>query len=220
MRIVLESTELAGWEFPPLKGVNISGQILYEPFPIVRALTRVFDRANALLTLAFTVRRQFESLQECESYMALHWTMIPHSGTLTLYCGTEDENEPVYMENAVLVANPQTKQDGISLLISYQFVAPKAASDNPPDSLLDLSMIKAGRTAITNGENAVEVEFDTPFSTAPVVVAIVAIPSGGDVIWASVDDSTVTVNGFTALLSAAVPATGYKLNWEAKQVSA
>lgn len=73
-----------------------------------------------------------------------------------------------------------------------------------------------GSQAITNGLNVVSVIFAIPFAAVPVVVACVGIVTGEDEVYAVVEQDTVTVNGFTAKLSASVSSANYKLNWTAK----
>lgn len=75
------------------------------------------------------------------------------------------------------------------------------------------STIQAGTANITSGAASVVVTFATVFPNAPSVQAVVLVPSEQDAVFTAV--SNVTTSGFTALLSASVPATGYVLQWQA-----
>jgi hypothetical protein len=72
---------------------------------------------------------------------------------------------------------------------------------------------ESGVIAITSGVNSITVA-GAGWSFVPTTVVVtVTKPSGGDQIFATVDESTITANGFTAYLSAPVPASGYSLSY-------
>lgn len=87
----------------------------------------------------------------------------------------------------------------------------------PPAAAYSILNVAAGKTAISNGAESVAKVFDTAFASGAnvAVIATVAMPSGGDNIFATIDESTVSNTGFTARLSAAAPNGNYKLNWMA-----
>lgn len=75
--------------------------------------------------------------------------------------------------------------------------------------------VQKGSQAITNGTATVSVVFGSAFGSVPSVVATVGRNAGDDEILCNIDQDTITVNGFTAHLSASVPNANYKLNWMA-----
>lgn len=90
----------------------------------------------------------------------------------------------------------------------------------PPAAQDIVLNVRAGKQAITNGTDTGSVVFVTPFTVGAnvCVVAAVVKPAGGDNVFATVKEDTVTVTGFDYDLSAEVPATGYKLNYLAVAV--
>lgn len=71
----------------------------------------------------------------------------------------------------------------------------------------------SGVIAITSGVNSITVSGAGWVFTPTTVVVTVTMPAGGDHIFATVDESTITMNGFTAHLSAPTPASGYSLSY-------
>jgi ammonia channel protein AmtB len=75
--------------------------------------------------------------------------------------------------------------------------------------------VTAGVVNITNGADTVAVVFASPLGAVPIIDALfIEKPNGGAEAIGVVSFHTLTVNGFTAELSAAVGAVGYKLHWK------
>lgn len=79
--------------------------------------------------------------------------------------------------------------------------------------------VRRGIVDIPDGDSSVTITFDTPLGSAPTIIdPDVRKPSSSAAnLYASVDDSTVTANGFTVHLSAAAPGSGYKLQYRAEE---
>lgn len=216
MKITFAGIDLADFADAQAKSVSINGQIVFEAIDIVLAASkRVFFRGNQLINLSFSVRRQFDSIKECEVFLLTHFALLPKAGLCLISCGTAAGDVTlVYLANAVLAASPQGGYGGVSAEVTYSIIAPTATTDTPPGILAGgEDMIARDSTAIANAAESVAVIFAAPFTAVPIVTASVGKPSGGDNLWATVDQSTVTINGFTAYLSAPAPAGTYKLNW-------
>lgn len=76
--------------------------------------------------------------------------------------------------------------------------------------------IQAAAQDIGSGVDAISVVFGTPFAVAPVIVATISKPVAENMIECTIDQASITVNGFTASLTAATSSANYKLNWMAK----
>lgn len=215
MRITFADIELADFT-DALSGVAVNGATVYEAVDIVLAARKkLFARGNDMVGVSFTVSRTFASVGECEQFLLTHFSALPKAGLCVIECGTaEAGSTPVYLENAILAASPSGSYRGIRAEVAYQILAPAATAATPLEIFLaPESMIKRGSTAITSGTGSVAVTFASPFAVAPKVTAVVSKPSGGDQVFATIDEATITVNGFTAYLSADAPAAGYKLHW-------
>lgn len=77
------------------------------------------------------------------------------------------------------------------------------------------SGITRGSVAVANGATSAAVSGLALGSTITGVVVSVRQPSGGMMIFACVDDSTLTSDGFTVNLSAATPTAGYSVDYVA-----
>jgi hypothetical protein len=76
--------------------------------------------------------------------------------------------------------------------------------------------MKRGSEALTIGDVSKTVSFAVAFGQPPgSVTCSISAPAGGGVIESNPDQSTITAAGFTAIFGAAIPASGYYLNWEA-----
>ena len=82
-----------------------------------------------------------------------------------------------------------------------------------PGEAADESVLQQAAPSLAVAATTKAVTFGTAFSSAPIVVCNVVAPSGGYLIAAA--PTLVTASGFTALLGAAIPDTGYTLSWVA-----
>jgi hypothetical protein len=77
-------------------------------------------------------------------------------------------------------------------------------------SIPGVSNIQGGSMAITSGNNYVNVSASWGFVPTKIAV-VVTKPDGGDNLFATVRESTITASGFAADLSAPASSSGYKL---------
>ncbi|HEX5177106.1 MAG TPA: hypothetical protein VFV83_08760 [Chthoniobacteraceae bacterium] len=201
-----------------IRDLSINGQVVFEAVDIVLAARKkFFVRGNEAVSLQFSVRREFSTHREAEVFALTHFSSLVKSGLCKITCGLDAEDTAeVFLANAILAASPQGGFNGVEAIVVYQIVAPAATTDEPPGIVLGARpMILYGSEAITGGESSVAVIFSEPFAAAPVVTATVGKPAGGDNIWATVDQESITTDGFTAYLSGPTPAEDYFLNWTA-----
>lgn len=76
---------------------------------------------------------------------------------------------------------------------------------------------KSGKIAVASGALTTSVSFTQPFLAPPqrIEVNLLRPSSGSQVIAVSVDKSSISVSGFTAGFSSALPSSGYDLQWSA-----
>lgn len=142
------------------------------------------------------------------------------TGTHQVRRTSNDESSINLMAAMQYVAGGKTIESQ-DLVFVYRNDIVRDGDSSPPADPEDVVLnVRAGKEAITNGTDSIVVTFSPAFAGGANVVAVatVACPSGGDNIFATVDDSTVSETGFTAKLSAPVPATGYKLHYQAVQI--
>lgn len=82
-----------------------------------------------------------------------------------------------------------------------------------PAGISGVAGLAKGSAVIANGATSVAVAGLGLSSTITGVVCSIRVPSGGMIIFACVDTSTLTNDGFTANFSAATPAVGYSLDF-------
>lgn len=215
MKIRYGSTWLAPGGVELTSGYSINGSQVNDTVQYYRAAqASLRPRGLRSEQISFSVNRLFNSSREAERFVASHFAELSQQQDLYLFCGPDADQEIVLYEDAVL-DNVARSFSGTNVLLTYTFSAGAATFDTPPPTVTepDASMIKRGATAISNGASSLAVVFSVPFSGTPVVVPCVQIPSGGDFIFATVRDGTVSASGFTADLSGAVPNANYKLSW-------
>ncbi|MBI5770838.1 MAG: hypothetical protein HZA93_23880 [Verrucomicrobia bacterium] len=78
----------------------------------------------------------------------------------------------------------------------------------------DSASVKRDLTPLAAADESKAIAFASVFAAKPrQVVATVRSPSGGDNIFAVVDDALTTSAGFTARFTAPIPGAGYHLDW-------
>lgn len=80
-----------------------------------------------------------------------------------------------------------------------------------------VSALQSGSEAVANGTDTVTVVFPSAFVGTPSVVVTVSRPLGEFLIYANIDDASLTATGFTASLSGTVTSANYKLKWMANE---
>lgn len=223
MRITIESTLLAdGTLLAPHSGLAVNGQQLVDDAQFFRAANATyFARGNAGVLLQFGVNRLFSSVRRAEAFALTHFDGLPKSGLVACECGEEGDTETAYLRDAVLESAAITGYRGCSVQVQYTIRGSRFESDvpeeeipgEPDDAEGEFIVLRRGKVNIANGAKTVDVVFSAPLSVVPIVSPTVSRPAGGDAIWATVDEDSVTVNGFTASLSGAAPDGNYKLHY-------
>jgi len=215
MKIRYGTSWLAGGDLESPSGLSLNGTQVNDELLFYRAAAVTLQpRGNRATSLAFSVTKKFDTVRQAERFMHGHLGDLVPQEALYFFIGSDADGEWLRYDGAV-IDNVAPQQMGTSLTLNYSFRAGLPTFDSPAPTVVEpaSNMIARSTTAITNGAATVAVTFGTPFATTPVVVANVQIPNGGDFIWATLRDGSVTPSGFTADLSAPVPATGYKLTW-------
>lgn len=215
MRISIAGVFLAngGREGPGGFSVNGEGQVDEAQF--FRALASTFyHRANESTRVSFTVHREHADEKAAEVFVLTHRSLLPKEGDVRFYCGFEGSEQEVLLRDAVLTGSNGVYL-GRSSRFNYTLVGGVPETDSIPAGVeLDESVTRRGTVNIASGATSVAVTFSTMTST-PTAVATVYSPSGGDQIFATIDQSTVTASGFTARLSGPTPSADYKLGYVA-----
>lgn len=219
MKIIFAGVVLADWFSNPAQNVLCNGAQVVDAVDIVgSANKRLYSRGNAVVTLTFSARQLFSGLKEAGVFLLNAWDTMPKTGTCECQCGTSGDYQSVYLYNAVLEAMPSATAIGKAVDVAYTIRAAYTTTSTPPQQILDASgyMILAGSSTVSSGASYLDITFSTPFSSQPVVTANLAVPSGGDNLWASVRDDLTTVSGTRVQFSGSIPASGtYKVYWQA-----
>lgn len=216
MRILFSGVELAGWTDNPAGNITVNGQQLVDIIPIVGATNqRLYPRGNSFITLQFSVKRILADMETAEIFALTHFDNTTKTGTCEVQCGWDGNYTSVYLYNAVIESAITDQQRGIAIDVTYTIKAAKADTASPPQFLIDDSdvMILKGEESLSASDTSKAVTFSSAFSSAPTVTAVVSKPSGGDHFFVTVDESTITTNGFTGHFSGAISGSGYVMHW-------
>lgn len=192
-------------------GLTINRRQVNDVVAYIRASSvTVFPRGGRSTELGFLVAGDFPTLEAAQQHAALHFGELPEQADLV--CTDEDDNALWSLPDAC-IAGLRTRQVGVSIFLEYAFTGGAFESEEvtlPPAGDLDIVKAKVVTLAAADVEKAVT--YDAPFASAPrFVQATVSAPEGGGAIFAIPRESTRTAEGITFDLTAAVPATGYKL---------
>lgn len=216
MRILFSGVELAGWTDNPAKDVTVNGSQVVDVIDIVGATNKkLYPRGNSIITLNFSVIRVFSTVKLAEVFFLTHFDNTTKTGTCEMQCGWDGDSQSVYLYNAIIESAPSIQHRGLAVEVSYTIMAAKADTATPPQFLIDDSdvMILKGEESLSASDTSKAVTFSSAFSSAPNVQAVISKPSGGDHFFVTVDESTITTNGFTGHFSGAISGAGYKMHW-------
>lgn len=216
MKFLFGSLLLSPGPFEDAVGLTINGQQVNDPVQFLRASEmKYFPRGNRSTQIGFNVTRNFDSYRAAQRFLHEQFSLLATQADLFVTLGITGDEETCLYANAVLESISLGVQSGLSVPVQYSFLAGIPTFSVSPPSYVepDNTMIQRSASAIPNGDSSLAVTFTPAFGSTPVVVANVQIPSGGDFIFATVRDGTVSTTGFTADLSGATPAIGYKLSW-------
>ena len=77
------------------------------------------------------------------------------------------------------------------------------------------STLQSGSQNIGSGVETISVVFPVAFAATPDVVISISRPVDENLIYANIDDASLTATGFTVSLGAATGSANYKLKWMA-----
>lgn len=132
MRILFAAQELAGFFDNPAKQVRVNGAILFDSVTRPRAsATAFYARGNEANTIAFSVRRKFGTVKDCEAFLLLHFAGLTKEGTAKIECGlSADDITAVWYPGALLTAT-QSGFGGTSCEIQYTIMAGRPQLTDP-----------------------------------------------------------------------------------------
>ena len=199
-------------------GLSQNGRQLVDEADFFRAATATFyGRGARSVAFAFAVLRTFDSAAEAEAFALLHHNDLPDEGELRVTCDGGGLDGKTVTLAAVLEAVDLEGVSGASVRLRYAYRGSAWASDESPVPEPDLTMTRRANIAIDSGATSVAVVFASALSGVPFVQCTVLMPTaGGDAIFATVREDTISATGFTADLSGPTPGAGYKLSYRAE----
>lgn len=213
MEIYYGNTQLASSGVDGPSGLRINGQQVVDEVGLFRASAQTFyGRGNKSTRVAFSRWWYFGSIKAAEVHCARHHAELSVQADLILVAGETGDQQELVLADAVFV-NCSHEQRGRSVLTTYEFAGGVFASEDVelPD---ESELVKAGTIDLSANDETKAVAFDVAFGGVPRGVTVTVLAPNGEPGFAAwVDHSTLTANGFTAKLGAAVPGAGYKLSW-------
>lgn len=214
MKAIYGSTLISDGALQGTRGFGYNGQQFNDAVDFFRAVSRKWFPRERTRTISFAVTHSYSSLHLAERAAIEQFEIVAQQDTLSLFIGTEADGEWVRFEDATLDSVRST-YIGTSPAFEYTFLVGAPSFSQPAPSYTEPTseMIQRGKEAIPDGATEMDVEFDTPFATVPIVMVSVAIPALGSRIEAFLVDGSETETGFSVEFSAPLPAGTYKLIW-------
>lgn len=192
-------------------GITCNGEPVTQVEQLFRAdFATVYDRGEGPVTFGFAVLADFDSEAELLAFIATHREALPRQAALNLI---DDSSTVAYVMADACRKVSFGSVRGNSVLVDYSFTGSRFTGEAVP-GLTDptTDVMKVADAALSIADESVAVVFAAAFASAPRFVScVVAPPAGGLPIYAVPDNSTITTTGFTAKLSAPIPASGYRL---------
>lgn len=216
MKITFANHVLAPGDLEGVKGLSVNGEQLIDEAAFFRALaTTYYARGNEKTEISFTVTREHASLKLAEVFVLMLRRNLPREGDCVITCGFTGDEQKVALLDAVL-APTQARYSGRSSIVTYTLLGGLPETDEiPNEEEIDPDVTRRGTVALGNGVTSASVAFLTAMTGAPYVTCNVVCPSGGDAIFATIVDGTVSASGFDVILSGPTPAATYKLSYHA-----
>jgi hypothetical protein len=195
-------------------GLALNGRQLVDEVEFFRAARlAVFARGVRSQEASFAVHRFFASEAAALVFATTHHNDLPNQADLILTL----DGQTVALANAALQGVQREEWSGCYVRMRYTFIGSAWSTDASPLPDPDPDMTRRANLALDTDATSVAVVFSSALSGVPFVQATVLMPTvGGDVIFASVIEDTITAAGFTAALSGPVPGAGYKLSYRAE----
>ncbi len=218
MRILFSTTVIAD---DNLAVGRVASGLTWESEPVVDVfsffrdpLATVYGRSAGPLVLAFSGWHFFNTEKEAVIFCCTWKQQLPLQADLLLT--DEAETFALRMANAVGSVNIG-QRIGLAVPVQYKFTGRQFVSEDVPDTdPEDEDMTKRGTAAPAQDDESVAIVFDTPFGGSPSWFDLKLVPPGGSPPIAVVGYSGISAAGFTAILSAALPADGYTAYWKAE----
>lgn len=195
-------------------GLSLNGRQIVQEAQFLRAAqSQFFARGNRSVSLSFSVTRVFSSVSAAEQFFLGHYaTIVDGPATLTCRCkNTDGTTTDVLIQNAVLESLSEPRYIGVSVNISYTFRAPAITAVYSPPVDSDVRTLTA---SIPNGVSSFTVSgLALPSIPARVFGLSVRKPLNGLQLAASLEDGTVTTDGFKVWLTGTTDNANYKLDF-------
>lgn len=215
MRIRINDIYLTGDFLELPRGLAVNGQQVVDEVQFFRAIAAsYFGRGNRSLAISWSIERTHDSVKEAQVFLLTHYKDLPNEGDVVFECGFPGDTQNVVLADAVLEAVAQGAHSGRCTVFSYTLRGGQPSTDIiPGDVEVDEDVTRRSTVAIGSGETSVDVGFANAMTGTPTVVAVVVTPDGGDQIFCTVTESSISASGFSAVLSGPAPGSGYKLSY-------
>lgn len=229
MNVLFETTWLAPGQAQAADRVRFNSKQVVDEAQFFRAaFSTYFPRGNVDVEFSFTTHWIFSSTALAENFVLTLPTFLPmtnaDNGVLQCVIGAETPNPiTIYSPSAVLVSAEVTEYQGLSVDVRYVLRCAPFQTTIPPNTPsfpnpnVYVYVIQRGLNSIGSGATQLAISFTTPFSSVPVVTAVMAQQSGSQAVAMRVLQNTVTVNGFTVEFGAPMPDGSSDVSWIAMQ---
>lgn len=213
MRIKFADLWLSGGGLEGSSGLSVNGDQVIDDAQFFRALaTKHYARGNDSTAVSFTVAREHASEKAAEVYVITHRKNLPKEGDLIFYCGFPGNEQQVALLGAVL-SSTSADYIGRTSFLTFTLLGGLPQTDSIPEGEeIDEEVTRRGTVNIADGATTVSVTYST-MTGAPYVTVTVYAPSGGDAIFGTVVDGSITSSGFDVILSGPTPNGDYKLGY-------
>lgn len=217
MLITYGSTVLVPGSAQGAIDVRVNGQQIVDEAQFFRAaVTTYYARQNKSTHLEFETWWNFNTRGLTEQFMLSHWAGLAPTDTLYISCGEGEGTQYNFqLPGAVLESASPAEWRGNSVRFHYVFLGGIFTTDSisPPN---EDALIKRGKVSLSAGDTSKTVTFASSFGGTPTVIVRVNRPSASadTVIDWDAPEADQNSAGFIAR-GAAIPSTGYVLNWEA-----
>lgn len=214
MKVRIGSTWLAPGGFASTQGLRVNAQQIIQEVDFFRAVARQFyPRGNTATIVSFSVTRSFETQRLADAFLLTHHNDLPPSGDVFFYCGDDTDQQIITLTGAVVDAIEDGSELGTSVRYTYALRGGVFSTDISPGPDPDMSTTRRAEVGLTMGDTSKAVTFSTPMPGTPVVVVSMAVPDGGDNIFATVQQSTVSSTGFSVYFSGPISGADYFLSY-------
>ena len=228
MQILFETAWLAPGQFQAASQLRLNGEQLVDEAEFFRAAQKTFfPRGNVSVEFSFVVHWSFPSIVAAEVFFLTFLNQLPmtnaDAGPLQCVCGadTPATAQTVYMQNCVLEKVRMVEIVGTSIDVEYTIVGSGFSSSVPsnvpsyPNQNEVVQVFRRGQIALTPGATSQAVTFSSSLPGMPGAdpYCWISGPTGSTMFDCWCMHDSVTTAGFTAGFGAAVPGSGYYLNF-------